>query len=160
MRKATASIRYVIIRWQMLWQLWIGSAVALFAWHRSDSLPITWVEVGYAMLTIVASALLLALLALLLKPEPLAICFNYKAGHVTCYRPGLPWRIRLPFSQVYGCLSEQVSHSGRTHFLLVSGPHGQAWAMQESNGWPLARLEMLHELLTADVHSQNKKPAN
>ena len=159
MPEAVASIRYITIRWQMLWQLWVGIAVALLAWQRSDSLPTTWAEVGYTVLLIISSSLLLALVALLLKPEPLAVCFDYQAGRVTCYRPGLPWRIRLPLDQVHSCLSEQATHSGRTYFLLVSGPHGQAWAMPESDGWPLTRLEIVHELLTANALTI-KKPAS
>jgi hypothetical protein len=150
MAKSTAA-RWVTIRWQALWQLWLGIAVALYGWRQvAGWLPATWVEAGYVLGALTSSSLLLALLALLLKPEPLAVHVDYRAGRATCYRPGLPWRISLPLHQLRCQLSEQSSHNGKTHFLVVSGARGQVWAIQESSEWPLARLQRLHELLTFD----------
>lgn len=143
---------WVTVRWQALWQLWLGIAVALYGWRQVvGQLPTTWAETGYVLVALTSSSLLLTLLALLIKPEPLAVYLDYRAGRVTCYRPAMLWRIRLPLDHVRCHLSEQSSHKGKTHFLLVSGLQGQAWAMQESSGWPLARLKLLRELLIFDT---------
>jgi len=84
----------------------------------------------------------------LLKPEPLAIYIDYRKAQVNCYQPRIAWCIKLPLGQVRCQLSRQASHSGDKHFLVVFGPQGQAWVMQESEGWPLQRLQQLQEMLT------------
>jgi hypothetical protein len=92
--------------------------------------------------------LFITLLALLLKPEPLTIHIDYRKAQVSCYQPRLAWRVKLPLGQVRCQLNRQASHSSDKYFLVVFGPQGQAWAMQESEGWPLQRLQQLQETLT------------
>ena len=137
-----------IIRWQALWQLWLGVAVALLEWRWFAAQPAaTLAEAWHVLLLVGVSALLIASLALLLKPEPLVVCINYQKAQVTCYQPRRSWRIKLPLGQMNCQLSCQTSHSGNTHFLVASGSKGQAWTIQESDGWPMQRLKQLQELL-------------
>jgi len=142
------TVNCLFIRWQALWQLWLGVAGALLEWRCLAAQPAgTLAEAWGMLLAIGGSALLIALLALLLKPEPLAVCIDYQKVQVSCYQLKLPWRIRLPVSQVHYQLSRQTSHSGASHYLVAVGPQGQAWAIQESAGWPLERLRQLQETL-------------
>jgi hypothetical protein len=145
----SASTNCLIIRWQALWQLWLGVAVALLEWRCFAAQPAaTLAEAWHVLLLVVVSALLIASLALLLKPEPLVVCINYQKAQVTCYQPRLSWRIKLPLGQMNCQLSCQTSHSGNTHFLIASSSEGQAWTIQESSGWPLQQLKQLQEMLT------------
>jgi hypothetical protein len=146
MRESGTATSLLTIRWQALWQLWLGVATALLGcFARPAATP---AELWYVVLAVGSSSLLITLLALLLKPEPLVIYIDYRKAQVNCYQPRLAWRVRLPLGQVSCQLSLQASHSGNKHFLVVFGPQGQAWVMQESEGWPLQRLQQLQEMLT------------
>ena len=126
--------------------------MALYGWRVIiGNLPVNWSETNHVLMALISSSLLITLLALLIKPEPFAVHVDYRSSCVTCYRLSCSWRLILPLYQLRCKLTEQSSHKGLTHFLVVSGPQGQAWAMQESNGWPLARLELLQELLIFDA---------
>lgn len=148
MREAGTATTLLTVRWQALWQLWLGVATGLLGWRWVVSRPVTTpAELWYVVLAVGSSSLLITLLALLLKPEPLAIYIDYRKAQVSCYQPRLAWRVKLPLGQVRCQLSRQASHSGDKYFLLVFGPQGQALAMQESEGWPIQRMQQLQEML-------------
>ena len=101
------------------------------------------------LLFIVGSSCLLIGLLVFLKNAPLFFRFDKPAGLITYGRLGYPWKIHLPAQEVTSQLTRQTSHSGITHFLVLSVNNKQLLHIKAGTWWPLSRLATLEQLLNS-----------
>ena len=94
-----ATTKRVILYQRGIWQTWAATLLPLlycWLWLHDWRKPITWHSVGKLVLYLGTASLLGLMLKQLLKPEPLAVEVDYRAGLVTCYQPGIRWKTTLP----------------------------------------------------------------